>query len=752
MTVEALIAIIVSVVSVCAGLCSIIVFAINRAKDKKAEGREEGTQGADLQYIKRRVDDILLDNKENNRQLIQHETRISLLESSEERLRNVPERLTNVYGSCTYVAMGMLLSFYDSYWDDSFIPEAYDVTTEFQPIRQTDFDIIPLDTESPGVLFESNELVGNLSMNQYLDIVNQNSDTYFQFKLIQLAKQYFGNEKFDTEAQPLGMNYSELQSFLNYYIHTFNQKSNSDVTINSATGTSGTVRNFTVAKLLNGTPVLLRAKNSDSDTGHAMIAYDYDSNTQEIYVHTGWKDESKRITLTHVSLTDLGYDVLCDATAIENFSISSSKTELIVDESMVLNVSIAPTKYQDKIEFEVKSGQDCISIVNNKVTAIKTGTATVVAKYKTFVSNELEIKIFDFRISLVDNIVKKGNHVKVKFNSYPTGGHYGCSFIIADPSVISLTEAMTGDVFVDGLSVGTTSFYLEKNGQRSNELTITVLDGNPYVNVDKNEFYANYTRSTSYQDSLYRTECDLMSGDITPQNQEPSISSNRPMSSGKYIRNSSQLYTNKNKTYTVLDSTGEKAFEVYRDSAYVGLEEVAAYIYAFGNVPCNYYEDRYDYPQPSQSIWGEYLRLNNSEFSGDVSSYPYEPKLPRIQGLGGDLIYYEVDIGTTGTDCDPKYPALNYNDGNTISRGAARIVYSGYYSDGMPIEDLNDRYVFYTYNHYNDFQEYLNYEGGWGEMFGNITGGGSISSLTNYNPTSYVQVIKEDFTSKEFNN
>lgn len=96
MTVEALIAIIVSVVSVCAGLCSIIVFAINRAKDKKAEGREEGTQGADLQYIKRRVDDILLDNKENNRQLIQHETRISLLESSEERLRNVPERLTKV--------------------------------------------------------------------------------------------------------------------------------------------------------------------------------------------------------------------------------------------------------------------------------------------------------------------------------------------------------------------------------------------------------------------------------------------------------------------------------------------------------------------------------------------------------------------------------------------------------------------------------------------------------------------------------
>lgn len=31
-------------------------------------------------------------------------------------------------------------------------------------------------------------------------------------------------------------------------------------------------------------------------------------------------------------------------------------------------------------------------------------------------------------------------------------------------------------------------------------------------------------------------------------------------------------------------------------------------------------------------------------------------------------------------------------------------------------------------------------------MFGNITGGGEISSSTNYNPTSYVQVIFKNFT------
>lgn len=117
--------------------------------------------------------------------------------------------------------------------------------------------------------------------------------------------------------------------------------------------------------------------------------------------------------------------------------------------------------------------------------------------------------------------------------------------------------------------------------------------------------------------------------------------------------------------------------------------------------------------------------------------------LPRIFGCGGDLIYYEMDIGTTGTDCDPDYPCEIYNNGYSITRGAARIVYSHSDLNGNKIIDLDERYVFYTYNHYNDFQEYLNYYGGWGEMFGNITGGGTISSKYDCNPTDYVTVVHD---------
>ena len=86
-----------------------------------------------------------------------------------------------------------------------------------------------------------------------------------------------------------------------------------------------------------------------------------------------------------------------------------------------------------------------------------------------------------------------------------------------------------------------------------------------------------------------------------------------------------------------------------------------------------------------------------------------------------------------------------YNDGDTITRGAARIVYGKHDLDGDGEYEFGEHHVFYTYNHYNDFQEYLNYYGGWGEMFGNVTGGGELSSKTNYNPTRYVRVIFEEF-------
>ncbi len=256
--------------------------------------------------------------------------------------------------------------------------------------------------------------------------------------------------------------------------------------------------------------------------------------------------------------------------------------------------------------------------------------------------------------------------------------------------------------------------------------------------VERESFYQNYTPASSHKEALERSKQGLMSGSLTVPDQAPTLSEYRPVQEGLLIRNSETLFPDEN-TYVVVDAYGMEAFTVYRGGAYITLEEVAAYVYAFGEVPANYVDDKN--AEPEESIWGEYLRLNHTAFSGNTKKYPYEPILPNISGCGGDLYYYEIDIGTTGTDCDPAYISKIYNDGQTITRGAARIVYTRYDKNRNAILEPNEKFLFYTYNHYNDFQEYLNYEGGWGEIFGNVTGGGTLSSKVHYNPTPYVKTI-----------
>ena len=271
-----------------------------------------------------------------------------------------------------------------------------------------------------------------------------------------------------------------------------------------------------------------------------------------------------------------------------------------------------------------------------------------------------------------------------------------------------------------------------------------ITSSDPYVNVNKEEFYANYTPAKDYMDAYYRTQHGLMSGDIVTPDQAPNIADYRPSQDGKYIRNTALKYEDDGNTLVLTDAYGNKVKEIYKDGAYITLDEVAAYVYAFGNVPANYSANKKT--KPTTSIWGEYLRVNNTEFSGDTSRYPYEPVLPRISGCGGDLQYYEIDIGTTGTDCDPDYDSVLYNNGTRIERGAARIVYVRFRTNYDAVDNVEERYVFYTYNHYNDFQEYLGYLGGFGEIFGNITGGGEISSKYNYNPTDYIPTVLGSLT------
>lgn len=216
----------------------------------------------------------------------------------------------NVFGSCGYVSLAMLLSFYDAYWDDSFISNKYDVNTTFSTSKQigADFYLIPSNTESPGIAFEPESLFENTSKDEYLMLANKYSDTYFQFKLFEIAQKCFGSISLDTNNGQLGLDSLGICDLLSYYLYDYKNFSDTNVKVNYLNeNNSPSLKNSVINYIKEGTPVILLVQKENSNEAHSVIAYDYNASSDQIYVHTGWRDEQLNTTLTHVSLSDMGY-------------------------------------------------------------------------------------------------------------------------------------------------------------------------------------------------------------------------------------------------------------------------------------------------------------------------------------------------------------------------------------------------------------------------------------------------------------
>ena len=165
--------------------------------------------------------------------------------------------------------MGMLLSYYDTYWDDDFVPESFEIhgVSSFETYRDADFSLPSFYAESPGVLFEPNSVVGNQTLSYYQNYMSLNNNYSFQAKLFELNVQYFGL-KF--RVHPYSMSYSELTNFLGLYAHDYCGFTTNEISVQS-TNDSTSIRNFVINKINSGIPVILRASSADLG-GHAFIA------------------------------------------------------------------------------------------------------------------------------------------------------------------------------------------------------------------------------------------------------------------------------------------------------------------------------------------------------------------------------------------------------------------------------------------------------------------------------------------------
>jgi hypothetical protein len=127
---------------------------------------------------------------------------------------------------------------------------------------------------------------------------------------------------------------------------------------------------------------------------------------------------------------------------------------------------------------------------------------------------------------------------------------------------------------------------------------------------------------------------------------------------------------------------------------------VALYYQGFGTVPDNYQANDSSSYSDYLATYGKSARLYTQDYT---RNYGYTTDFPTLN----QYRYFELDIG--GDSTNP-----SYNNGSRISRGAWRlvVVYQGcvQYGNTHPV-------IFYTKNHYVDFQEFYNYAGGWGHLF-----------------------------------
>ena len=225
----------------------------------------------------------------------------------------------NYIGSCSYTAAAMLLSYYDTYWDDGIIPEHYEKN------RLSFNNSLPISsqTNSPGILRET--VPQNVD---YSSFVESNKDQYFHLKLISIGLETGIDLLGDYVLFP-----NSVKDLLEYYFYDILEYDSSDVTVDHITGFED-VREYAINKVKQGIPVFVSATNPEG-SAHSFIIYDYNEEDDELYCHMGWKNQLNSdgdYLTTHVSFSSIEYTLFEGAVSI-SFNTEHSHSDNYVDVS-----------------------------------------------------------------------------------------------------------------------------------------------------------------------------------------------------------------------------------------------------------------------------------------------------------------------------------------------------------------------------------------------------------------------------------
>ena len=260
----------------------------------------------------------------------------------------------NAKGSCGYVAIAMLLSYYDTVLRDSIISEQYDAVAP-QSVDEPDFN------QSPGTRFLPNVMDANdsrlqypasLPYQEYINQVYQAKGIYLHEKLVSIAIEQ-GWAKIQSNDIKLSAGYNIIEEALRYYlqeeaqgisvsdykIYGLNferevQSSKKD--IEALRKYTDEIRAYTIKRIKEGLPVILGMYQYNPETknleqGHNVVAYAYDEDKDELYCHMGWDQNGS----TYATPEIVGVDVPGMSGQVQTFNVFDAALVLDFDDEKV---------------------------------------------------------------------------------------------------------------------------------------------------------------------------------------------------------------------------------------------------------------------------------------------------------------------------------------------------------------------------------------------------------------------------------
>lgn len=212
--------------------------------------------------------------------------------------------------TCPYVAMSLLLSFYDAYWNDRFVAEEYEWEQGEYNVEGDSLNITfaPIEeAEDWADYVSANVPEGQESYPYYRNYVLNNTANFLEPYLISIGIQKGYHPESD---ETLGLKRSEIVNVLSHYIHTTIQFDTSEVSVRYLEGDLDDLVTVIKQQLNKGFPVIYggsrQASTEDQEyassdisgkPGHAMIAYAEIQNGNDIQLHTGWSGEEHNDTI-----------------------------------------------------------------------------------------------------------------------------------------------------------------------------------------------------------------------------------------------------------------------------------------------------------------------------------------------------------------------------------------------------------------------------------------------------------------------